>query len=213
MPEQFDAAYWEARYADLAGHDHVAPNPHLERQVSGLAPGAALDAGCGEGGSALWLAARGWRVTGVDVSATALRRARQHAQGLGAEVAERVHLVEADLTAWEPPRARFDLVTAHYVHPGGRAETLVRRLATAVVPGGVLLVVDHGPGDQHAHTHTPVEALAAALDAREWTVQVAEVRSRQHGRGPHEHARTLRDSVLVARRHRVTPSTVSAVSR
>lgn len=213
MPEQFDAAYWESRYADHAGHHHSEPNPHLVRQVAGLSPGTALDAGCGEGGSVLWLAESGWRVTGVDVSATALGRARQHAEGLGDEAAERIDLLEADLTTWEPPQARFDLVTAHYVHPGGPAEALVRRLATAVVPGGVLLVVDHGPGDEHPHADTPVAALAAALDARDWTVEVAEVRSREHGDGPHGHRRTLRDSVLVARRHRVAASTVSAVPR
>ncbi len=213
MPEQFDAAYWEARYADRDGHDHVEPNPHLVRHVSGLAPGAALDVGCGEGGSVLWLAASGWRVTGVDVSPTALERARQHAASLGAEVTGRIELLEADLTTWAPPRAHFDLVTAHYVHPGGRAEALVRRLATAVSSGGVLLVVDHGPGDEHAHTHTPVEALAAALDAHDWTIEVGEVRSREQGHGPHQHGRPLRDSVLVARRHLVVPSTVATDSR
>jgi SAM-dependent methyltransferase len=213
MPEQFDPAYWEARYADRDGHHHVEPNPYLVRHVSGLAPGAALDVGCGEGGSVLWLAASGWRVTGVDVSPTALERARQHGARLGAEVTGRMDLREADLTTWSPPAAQFDLVTAHYVHPGGRADTLVRRLAAAVVRGGVLLVVDHGPGDEHAHTHTPVQALADALDAHDWTVEVAEVRSRGQGHGPHQHGRNLRDSVLVARRHRVAPSNDAAVSR
>jgi hypothetical protein len=128
-------------------------------------------------------------------------------------VTGRIELLEADLTTWAPPRAHFDLVTAHYVHPGGRAEALVRRLATAVASGGVLLVVDHGPGDGHAHSHTPVETLAAALDAHEWTVEVAEVRFREQGHGPHEHGRSLRDAVLVARRHRVASSIVATDSR
>ncbi|WP_435850759.1 hypothetical protein [Streptomyces tibetensis] len=33
----------------------------------GLAPGDALDLGCGEGGDGLWLAGRGWHVTAVDI--------------------------------------------------------------------------------------------------------------------------------------------------
>ncbi len=40
-----------------------------------LPVGTALDLGCGEGSDAPWLATRGWRVTAVDVSATALARA------------------------------------------------------------------------------------------------------------------------------------------
>jgi SAM-dependent methyltransferase len=189
----------------------VAPNPHLVHEVSGLATGTALDAGCGEGGSALWLAEYGWRVTGVDVSVTALERVRQHAERLGAEVAARIDLVQADLTTWEPPQARFDLVTAHYVHPAGSRRTLVRRLAAAVTPGGMLLVVDHGPGDAHAHahTHTSVSTLADALDGRDWTVEVAEARSRSDGR-PHGQEVMMRDVVLVARRRRESPAGTAA---
>ena len=47
-------------------------------------PGDALDVGCGEGADAIWLAARGWRVTGVDVSVVALERAARHATAQGA---------------------------------------------------------------------------------------------------------------------------------
>jgi len=34
-----------------------------------------LDVGSGEGADAIWLASRGWRVTGIDVSSVALDRA------------------------------------------------------------------------------------------------------------------------------------------
>ena len=52
-----------------------------------LAPGRALDVGSGEGADAVWLAERGWRVTAVDISATALERAAAHAADAGADVA------------------------------------------------------------------------------------------------------------------------------
>src|SRR3954453_9333207 len=70
-----DEAYWDRKYR--AGHRSWSgePNPQLVALGTDLAAGRALDAGCGEGADALWLAGRGWRVTGVDVSAVALARA------------------------------------------------------------------------------------------------------------------------------------------
>src|SRR5687768_14452181 len=70
-----DAQCWDAKYR---GRDRLfsgAPNGVLVAEVADLAPGRALDVGCGEGADALWLARRGWQVTGVDISETALRRA------------------------------------------------------------------------------------------------------------------------------------------
>ncbi len=48
-----------------------------------LTPGRALDIGCGTGGPTIHLATRGWEVTGVDVVARALRRARARAATAG----------------------------------------------------------------------------------------------------------------------------------
>jgi SAM-dependent methyltransferase len=54
------------------------PNLALTEQVVALTPGTALEVGCGEGADAIWLAAQGWQVTGVDFSAQALHRAAAH---------------------------------------------------------------------------------------------------------------------------------------
>jgi len=50
-----------------------------------LAPGRALDIGCGTGTQAVYLAERGWRVTGVDAVERALARARRRAEEKGVE--------------------------------------------------------------------------------------------------------------------------------
>jgi 2-polyprenyl-3-methyl-5-hydroxy-6-metoxy-1,4-benzoquinol methylase len=204
VTEQFDAEWWEQRYRSHGVH-HAEPTPALLAEVADLAPGRALDAGCGEGVDAVWLAAQGWRVTAVDISATALRTARSHAASSGAEVADRIDWVHADLADWTP-EVRFDLVASSYVHPPGSTADLVAWLAAAVAPGGTLLVVghqhqEHPTSDPHApvpESHIAVDDVAAVLDPAAWEVVVAEVRHRTsvHDGDPVE----LADAVLRARR-------------
>lgn len=43
------------------------PNGRLVADVADLVPGRALDADCGEGADAIWLARRGWTVTADDL--------------------------------------------------------------------------------------------------------------------------------------------------
>lgn len=201
MIETFDAEYWEARYRGHPGHGGTEPGPQLVAEVATLTPGAALEAGCGEGANAVWLAARGWRVTAVDVSATAVDRARRYATAQGEAVAARIRWLQADLLVDPPAAESFDLVTSHYVHPAGPMEALLRLLAGTVAPRGTLLVVGHAPDDTHSAAHggrhatwEPTE-LATVLRDDEWRVEVAETRARTRG------ATRLRDAVLRARRH------------
>lgn len=150
----FGAGYWEDRYRGGEGAGRHAPSPSLVSETGDLPPGQALDAGCGVGADAIWLAARGWHVTGVDVSGTALDRARDAARTAGRDlagrdIAGRIDWVHGDLSAWTPGERRFGLVTSHYVHVPGPAEVLFQRLASWVAPGGTLLVVGHAHDGGH----------------------------------------------------------------
>jgi SAM-dependent methyltransferase len=67
--------------------DHVpAELAGLVEGPTALAPGCALDVGCGTGTQAVYLADHGWRVTGVDAVERALSRARDRARRNGVEV-------------------------------------------------------------------------------------------------------------------------------
>lgn len=65
---------WEERYTASERIWSGRVNAVLAEIAAGLEPGAALDLGCGEGADVIWLAERGWRAAGVDVSATAVQR-------------------------------------------------------------------------------------------------------------------------------------------
>ncbi len=202
----YDRNFWEGRWSQvLREHgDQVAhrpPNAHLVAEVENLRSGLALDAGCGHGSDTLWLATRGWRVTAVDFSATALAHARSMAETMGTDIAERVDWVEGDLATWIPRPDRYDLVTCLYVHIAGSVPEMVRRMATGVAPGGTLLLVGHRPMDPVTGAPTAaagqvqvsVEAAVAALDRGRWEFIVAEDR-------PRARAGTGVDAVICARR-------------
>ena len=116
------------------------PNRFLVSEISGLAPGAALDLACGAGRNAVWLAERGWRVTGVDFSGVALGIARDLAASHGVEV----EWVESDVIGWAPPARAFDLVCVLYLQlPAPERRAVLRHAVDALRPGGTLLVVGH----------------------------------------------------------------------
>ncbi|WP_426936577.1 class I SAM-dependent methyltransferase [Brevibacterium sp. LE-L] len=211
MTHSFDKDYWEGTWSGERGAMMSSgdPNPHLIDQVSELEPGTALDAGCGAGTEALWLASQGWNVTGADISDTALDTAQDRAAALGLE--RHIRWVRADLSAWQP-ETRFDLVTTHYAHPAIPQREFYDRIASWVAPGGTLLIVghlhhDHGQSpknhnhDEHGHTAPPVEASATAasitarFDPDEWTVMTAE-ESRRTILGPSGHPTTVDDVVV-----------------
>lgn len=198
-------AAWEARYREKsAGIWSGKPNDVLVSEVSDMSPGRALDVGCGEGADALWLAARGWQVTGCDISTVALGRAAARADELGLAV----DWQHVDLVDRPPAPATHDLVTAHFMHlPSPQRESLYRHLAEAVAPGGTLLVAAHHPSDLHTTAGRPhlremfftPEDLLAELELDLWEVLVAEARPRQ-AVDPEGRELTIRDTVLRARR-------------
>ncbi len=135
-----DARDWDLRWTDKLLHAHGEPSSVVLAELEGLAPGRALDLGCGNGRHALWLAERGWRVTAVDFSTEALRQARERSTGSGIHV----DWEEADLTEYEPQRQAFELVLVTYLHiPGIDRASILAKASAAVAAGGMLLLVGH----------------------------------------------------------------------
>lgn len=141
------AAEWDARYSEREGAMWSGrPNGRLVAEVAHLAPGRALDVGCGEGADAIWLARNGWTVTAIDVSGVALTRARRAAELAGATV----EWVCGDALRIPLPTGSFDLVSMQYpALPEAAGDDAVRALLDTVRPGGLLLAVYHDLSDEH----------------------------------------------------------------
>lgn len=114
--------------------------PALRRQ--GLTGNRLLDVGCGTGESFLPMLARGWSVTGCDVSMAMLARARGKVRARG-KAGYAVRLIVADMR--ELPRlGTFDLVWAlddtinYLLEPDELAATLTGMRGN-LAPGGLML--------------------------------------------------------------------------
>ncbi|KAF4406852.1 MULTISPECIES: cyclopropane-fatty-acyl-phospholipid synthase family protein [Streptomyces] len=198
--------FWDGVYAARPAAADPRPNDRLVETAADVPPGDVLDLGCGDGGDTLWLARRGWRVTAVDISAVAVARVAERAGSLG--LGDRVTAERHDLRE-SFPEGRFDLVTAHYLHTPfdlDRAAVL-RTAARALLPGGRLLVVDHGSAapwswDQDPDVRYPAPGEVAAdmgLDPAAWRVERADA-PRRTATGPGGRTAEVVDHVLLVRR-------------
>ncbi|MGS2811084.1 class I SAM-dependent methyltransferase [Nocardia sp. MW-W600-9] len=170
---------WDASYRDgPAPWDIGQPQPAVVRLAeSGGFTGEVLDAGCGTGDNALYLASLGFTVHGVDVAATAVSAARKQAENRGLtttfEVADALHL--------EGLERRFRTVLdSGLFHTFDRTEQAVYAvsLGAVVAEGGTLYVLCFGDVGTDPGPH-PVSraALTVAFDPAEWDIAAIEQES------------------------------------
>jgi SAM-dependent methyltransferase len=117
MPEWFaDERFWEDLFPFEFGATEIAAGEtQVERVItlSGVERGDVLDLGCGPGRHAVAFAKRGFRVTGVDLSAFHLGKAREHA----AHARVAIDFVESDMRAFVRP-GTFDLALSFFTSFG-----------------------------------------------------------------------------------------------
>jgi SAM-dependent methyltransferase len=133
LPEAHpDRIRWNARYAD-GFRPSFRPHPLAVRALAmDLPDGPVADLACGASGSALLAAARGRRVSAVDISELALGLLGDEARRRGLE--HLITLIHADLAAWPLPPRSHALVLC----TGWWERAVFAGSADAVTPGGLL---------------------------------------------------------------------------
>jgi SAM-dependent methyltransferase len=199
-------AHWEEHYGQRERLWSGRVNVQFADVVKDLKPGRALDLGCGEGGDAVWLAERGWDVVAVDISDTALGRAREAAENRG--VTDRIEFVQVDLSE-EFPEGTFDLVSSQFLHSTVRLDRtkILANAAAALRSGGLLVIVDHGSAPpwvsklDHHHEFPSAEEVIADLNlSADEFEQVRVGAVERQAVGPEGQERPWMDNVMVLRR-------------
>ncbi|CAL9364116.1 hypothetical protein SUDANB58_00716 [Streptomyces sp. enrichment culture] len=136
------ASWWDGFYADRSRpvpFFAAKPDENLVSYIDRglLAPGRALDLGCGPGRNAFHLAAEGFEVDAVDLSAAAVAWGEDRARAAGADV--RFHCGDAfALTAGDlggPYELVYDSGCFHHLPPHRRLSYLAL-LDRVLAPGG-----------------------------------------------------------------------------
>jgi len=130
--------FWNSRYAEPGYAYGTEPNAFLISQKHYLKPGMkALAVADGEGRNGVWLAQQGLDVLSVDASEVGLRKTQE----LAADRGVAIRTEKVDLTIWQWPEQKFDVVAVIFIHfPSEVRAHMHRHMFGALKPGGVLIL-------------------------------------------------------------------------
>ena len=134
IKEDNSKEFWETVYS---AQDHYVygkePSKFLTEYVDLLKKGTALDLGMGEGRNAVYLASKGFTVTGIDHSPTAVLRAQKLAKDSGVTL----ECKESSLDFFLIPLMKYDTILVTDFHP---SLTIMNNLVRGLTVGGTLMI-------------------------------------------------------------------------
>jgi SAM-dependent methyltransferase len=161
----YDREFWDSRYA---GENYIygtEPNSFLAEH-HGLLSGPVLSLSEGEGRNAVFLAAGGLEVLGVDISAVALEKAKKLASSRGV----RIETLVADLGTFTPEEDRYGAVVSTWAHlPGAIRKRFYPLVERALKPGGLVILEAYSENQLSRDTGGPrdVDMLMTVEKVRE----------------------------------------------
>ncbi len=121
---EVERSSWNEVFRQSAGFN-LKPNRHLMETIQKRTPGKALDIGVGQGRNAIYVASKGWAVTGIDDEGVRqMSTAKENGLTVDAEV--------QDATTWN----KCDLIALVYEHGAQYVDKVVRGLK----PGGIVVL-------------------------------------------------------------------------
>jgi SAM-dependent methyltransferase len=139
-------------YASGTAAFSTAPNTLLMATVEARKPGRALDVGMGEGRNTVFLALKGWDVTGFEISDEGVTIAQRNAKAAGVNITALL----ASNETFDLGEAQWDLIVATYAPFPLTTGDYVQRLGRSLTPGG-LVVVESFASEANAPGRRPVD--------------------------------------------------------
>ncbi len=127
--------FFDRTYRSGSPRFNTAPNALLVETVREMKPGRALDIHMGEGRNSVFLASRGWDVTGFDFSQEGVAAAERAAQRAGVRIRALVRRHEE----FDFGREQWDLVVMSYTWVPIRGARYADRIMESLKPGGVVV--------------------------------------------------------------------------
>lgn len=123
---------WDQRYSRPTFIFGKTPAKFVAENYQFIPFGSAvLDMGMGEGRNAVFLAQKGYKVTGVDISSVAVKKANLLAQEFGVKIKG----VVASLEQYQIPPQSYDAIICFYYVD----RNLIEKMKTWLKPGGILM--------------------------------------------------------------------------
>ncbi|MGD0235516.1 MAG: class I SAM-dependent methyltransferase [Syntrophorhabdales bacterium] len=132
------------------------PNALLVTTVEGRKPGRALDVGMGQGRNAVFLALKGWDVTGFDISDEGIAVARKNAERAGVKL----NAILATDEAFDYGSNQWDLIAFIYEPFPVTSPAYVERLRKSMKSGGIIVIESYG--DEATTPNRPPTAIDPA---------------------------------------------------
>jgi len=139
--------FWDKVYGSDRPIYIDKPTALLVSAVAGRKPGKALDFGMGQGRNSVFLALRGWDVTGFDPSDVAVRAAQANAAKAGVKI----HAIISADDRFDFGETEWDLIVMTYVRDP--SPTDAQRIWRALKPGGIF-VYENGASKDDATRKT-----------------------------------------------------------
>jgi len=130
----FDALYRDRNQTAF----NTDPSAFLVSAIKDVKPGKALDVATGQGRNAVYLATKGWEVTGFDIAEEGLKAANENAAKAGVAITT----LKARLEDFDYGAACWDLICFIYVPTELTVDPrFIARIRTALKPGGLVPII------------------------------------------------------------------------